>query len=466
MSARPDIASLEPDLRDVLLRVCALLREAGGRAWLVGGTVRDLAAGLPARDLDVEVFGLSGERVQDVLAAEFPLDLVGRSFGVIKLKDVPLDVGLARRETKLGEGHRAFAVETGADIALPEAAARRDFTMNAVYLDPLTGVLEDPFGGLDDLRRGVLRHTSPAFVEDPLRVLRAMQLAARFDLETAPETVRLCRTVGLEGLPRERIFEEWRKLILMGRRPSRGLALLADTGWLRHFPELDALRGVPQDPEHHPEGDVWVHTGHCLDAFADERLGVPWEDLVVGLAVLCHDLGKPETTLRKADGRWRALGHEQAGLETTRSFLARITGQRRLVTEVLPLVAEHMRPKQLFQQRSGDGAVRRLAVRVDRIDRLVRVARADNFGRPPLPADEFPAGDWLLARAADLDVAMSAPRPLVFGRHLRTLGARPGPVFGRILDACYRAQLDGEIATEDEGIALAGRLLEQKQLRS
>jgi len=457
---RPDLKRLDQDLQDILLRVCALLRDAGGRAWLVGGSVRDAVAGLEIRDLDVEVFGLAPEAVQTVLAAEFELDLVGRSFGILKLKGVPLDVGLPRRETKLGTGHRGFAVAHDPDITLGEAAARRDFTMNAVYLDPLTGEVEDPFDGIGDLGRGVLRHTSPAFVEDPLRVLRGVQLAARFDLVTAPETVRLCRSVAMEGLARERVFEEWRKLLVLGRRPSRGLQLLAASEWVRHFPELDALRGVSQDPAYHPEGDVWVHTGHCLDAFAAARLGVPWEDLVVGLAVLCHDLGKPATTKQTDDGRLRALGHEQAGVEAAESFLARLTDQRRLVQAVLPLVAEHMRPSQLHQQGAGDAAVRRLADRVGRIDRLVRVARADNSGRPPLPGEGFPAGDWLLERAAALGVSAAAPEPLVLGRHLQKLGAEPGPDFGRVLDVCYQAQLGGEIKDLNEGLDLARRLLD------
>ena len=448
----------DEDQRRILLRVCNLIREAGGRAWLVGGSVRDSAAGLGTRDLDLEVFGLDADPLRDALAAEFELDLVGRSFGILKLKGTPIDVGLPRRETKLGSGHRGFEVETDPDLTLAEAAARRDYTMNAIYLDPLTDEVEDPFDGVGDLRRGLLRHTSPAFAEDPLRVLRGMQLAARFDLEAAPETIALCRTIDTEGLARERIFDEWRKLLVLGRVPSRGLQFLQQTGWLRFFPELEALQGVVQDPEHHPEGDVWTHTLHCLDAFADEQTGDPWEDLVVGLAVLCHDLGKPGTTRQEEDGRIRALGHEQTGLAATSRFLARLTDQRRLEQEILPLVAEHMRPKQLYQQAASDAAVRRLAARVGRIDRLVRVARADNFGRPPLPR-EFPAGDWLLDKAEALDVTVAAPAPLVQGRHLQMLGVEPGPDYGRILERCYQDQLDGHIQNLEDGLAVVRKLL-------
>lgn len=455
---RPPLRIDAPAVRDAVLRVCALVRDAGGRAWLVGGGVRDAARGLPVQDADLEVFGLAPDALQATLGSAFALELVGRSFGILKLKGLPVDVGLPRREVKTGAGHRGFSVEADPHLPLEAAAARRDFTVNAVYLDPLTEEVADPHGGLDDLARGVLRHTSAAFGDDPLRVLRGMQLAARFDLEPAPATVAVCRGMEPEGLATERVFEEWRKLLVLGRTPSRGLRFLADTAWLRFYPELAALRGVPQDPRHHPEGDVWVHTLHALDAFADERLDEPGEDLVVGLAVLCHDLGKAGRTTVEADGRIRSLGHEQLSVALTRSFLARLSDRRRLVEQVVPLVAAHGHPAQLHGAQASDAAVRRLADRAGRLDRLVRVARADAFGRPPLPR-VYPAGEWLLERAAALGVLAAPPAPLVQGRHLVALGAVPGPDFRRVLDACYEAQLEGEIATEAEGVAHARVLL-------
>ena len=442
-----------------VLKVCSLVRGAGGRAWLVGGGVRDSVCGRAVRDVDVEVFGLDPDALRSALAGAFALDLVGQSFGILKLKGLPIDVGLPRRESKQGTGHRGFEIHSDPFLDLRDAAARRDFTINAIYFDPLANEVADPFDGVGDLQRRILRHTSAAFGEDPLRVLRGMQLAARFELTADPATVRVCRGIGREGLAAERIFDEWRKLVERGVRPSRGLDFLAQSTWLRFFPELDALRGVPQDPRHHPEGDVWVHIGHAMDAFAAERLDEPWEDLVVGVAVLCHDLGKASHTTRGKDGRVRCLGHEEASVTLTGSFLERLGAPRRLFAEVLPLVREHGHPSQLYEARASAAAVRRLADRVGRIDRLVRVARADNFGRPPLPAADYPAGDWLLARAAQLAVVAERPQPLVQGRHLVALGAASGPRIGEILAACYEAQLAGEISTEEEGIALARRLL-------
>jgi tRNA nucleotidyltransferase (CCA-adding enzyme) len=396
-----------------------------------------------------------------VLETGFELDLVGQSFGILKLRGLPIDVGLPRRETKIGLGHKGFEVHSDPEMDLPAAAARRDFTINAIYADPLTGALEDPFGGRGDLGAHVLRHTSPAFDEDPLRVLRAMQLAARFVLTVAPETVARCRNIVPEGLAGERIYGEWVKLITLGEKPSVGLAFLRDCGWLRYFPELAALVGVPQDPQWHPEGDVWTHTLHCLDAFADERSGDAWEDLVVGFAVLCHDLGKPDTTARGEDGKIRSYGHEARGVALTEDFLARLTSHRRLAAEVTPLVAEHMRPTTLHDAGASAAAVRRLAARVKRIDRLVRVARADAFGRPPLPAGDFPAGDWLLEQAAGLGLADSTPEPIVLGRHLMAAGLVPGPEFGKILARCFEAQLEGVFTDEAGGLAHLAKILKE-----
>lgn len=452
----------DADLAAALDHIGRKVAEAGGRALVVGGAVRDALLGRPAHDLDVEVYGLAPERLRALLGEDFDLDLVGQSFGVIKIRRLPIDVSLPRRESKHGLGHKGFEVHSDPSLTVAEAATRRDFTVNAIAWDPLTGEVHDPAAGARDLAAGVLRHVSEKFAEDPLRVLRGMQLAARFELEVAPATVALCRAIEPEGLARERIFEEWRKLLLLGRRPSRGLAFLRDSGWLAYYPELTALVGCPQDPEWHPEGDVWTHTLHVMDAFADERVGDAWEDLVVGFGCLCHDLGKPATT-EIAGGRIRSPCHEPEGEAPTRSFLARLSDQERLADEVVPLVREHLKPILLFRERAGAPAVRRLARRVGRIDRLIRVARADHRGRPPLPFDGFPAGAWLLARAGELAVAAEAPQPIVMGRHLIELGLEPGPHFGPLLEACFEAQLDGRFADLEGGLAWAREMIESSR---
>jgi len=442
------------ELRQALATLCKFIAAKGGRALVVGGCVRDAVLGTTTKDLDVEVYGIEPAELVSTLAEHFRIDLVGQAFGVVKLHDYAIDIAIPRRESKVGLGHKGFDILSNPCMTPEDAASRRDFTINSMALDPTSGELIDPFGGMRDIRKRILRHTSPKFVEDPLRVLRGMQFVARLQLTVAPETVTLCRGIDPEGLARERIFEEWKKLLLLGVRPSIGLEFLRACDWIRVFPELEALVGCPQEPEWHPEGDVWTHTLHCLDAFAQERLGDEWEDLVVGLAVLCHDFGKPLTT-KNENGRIRTIGHEAAGESPTRSFLAGMTHQTDLVEAVVSLVMTHLRPKELFDTEAGDAAVRRLARRVGRIDRLVRVARADQMGRPPVQFDGFPAGEWLLNKARCLDVEKAAPKPIVMGRHLIDLGLKPGPDFGRILSRCYDAQIEGEFFTLEAGIEYA-----------
>ena len=440
---------------DAVQTVAELVRKAGGRALLVGGCVRDELLGGAPKDFDVECFGISAADLRAVLASRFELDLVGASFGVIKLHGHDIDVAMPRRETKLGLGHRAFDMECDPSLTIEEASARRDFTVNAIYRDPLTGETLDPWNGRADLARRVLRHVGGHFGEDPLRVLRGMQFAARFGLDPAPETVEVCRGMTPEGLAQERLMGEWSKLLLQGVEISRGLSFLRDTGWVRYYPELAALIGCRQDPAWHPEGDVWNHTLCCLDAFArrrDETGRDADEDIVVGLAVLCHDFGKPAcTAYDPVKKRIRSLGHDEAGVEPTLSFLRRLTKEERLLKEVPSLVRLHMRPFAMWKNRASDGAIRRLAANVVRIDRLLRVAAADDEGRPPFPREPEPL-EWLAAQAERLRVADSAPKPLVMGRDLLELGMKPGPELGRVLKAAYEAQLDGKFSTREEGI--------------
>lgn len=450
----------DPKLRQAAQEIATLVTNQGGRALLVGGSIRDSLFGAPLKDLDIEVYGIAPADLKALLESRFALDLVGAAFGVLKLKGLPIDVSIPRHESKSGFGHKGFEVLSDPTMSPREAAFRRDFTINAMGLDLHSNELHDHFGGQRDLHDRILRHTSEKFREDPLRVLRGMQFAARFDLRAAPETVALCNTMGPEGLAAERIFEEWRKLILRGRTPSLGLNFLRDTGWLQHFPELAATVDCAQDPDWHPEGDVWIHTLQSMDAFADDRIGDDHEDLVVGLAVLCHDLGKPLTT-EIVDGRLRSIGHCERGEAPTRAFLARMINQRELVHGVVALVRNHLRPGELHAANAGDGAIRRLARRVVRIDRLVRVATADKKGVGHRRATNFPAADWLLKRAQELQVRDSAPKPIVQGRHLIDLGLEPGPIFGPILETCFEAQIDGSFADLDGGIDFARRLVRQ-----
>ena len=444
----------DPTLAGTLRKTERLIRRAGGRTWLVGGSVRDLVLGRQPRELDLEVTGLPPGQVHALLAEHFSVQFVGKSFEVFKLQGLPIDLSIPSRMLAGDTSLPGLLRQADPGMPIDEALARRDFTINAMAWDPDTMELRDPFNGRSDLDARLLRHTSSRFAEDPLRVLRGMQLAARFELTVAPETATLCQTLSQENQPSERLWEEWKKLLLQGRKPSLGLQFLHHCGWLRFYPELAALEGCPQDPTWHPEGNVWIHTLHCLDWFATERTGDEPDDLAVGLGVLCHDFGKPATTTEEY-GHIISRGHESEGTAPTKRFLERLTNQHNLIDEVIPLVLCHLRPRTLHDAKASDSAVRRLARQVTRIDRLVRVARADHAGRPPKLFDGFPAGEWLLTRARQLAVDRQAPLPIIMGRHLLELGIQPGPDMGQLLDDCYEAQLDGEFGTLEEGLTYA-----------
>ncbi len=444
---------LTEELKQVCLTIAKEVKINGGRALLVGGGVRDALLGLNPKDIDIEVFGILPEKLENILKGHFPIIKIGKAFGVLKLKGIEVDVSIPRKESKEGIGHKGFHIEGDPYLSFEEAASRRDFTINAISWDPLTQELIDPFKGQDDLAKGILRHVSNKFSEDPLRVLRAMQILARFNLKVDTQTLELCKTIEPENLPKERIFEEWKKLIIKGKTPSIGLKFLKDCGWIRYYPELEALINCEQDPQWHPEGDVWLHTLHCMDEFARERINDEWEDLIVGLGVLCHDLGKPVTTIRDDEGRIRSPGHDIAGVPIADKFLRRMTDAKALIEAVLLLVETHMRPVELYKTQAGSGAIRRLANKVGRIDRLIRVVSADMGGSPPKDKSEFLIGlKWFEDQGELLKVVDQAPKPLILGRHLIELGLVPGKEFRKILNDCFEAQLDGQFDTLEGGL--------------
>jgi tRNA nucleotidyltransferase (CCA-adding enzyme) len=456
------IPPLPPDLRAML----EALRPVS-RPRLVGGGVRDWLLGLVPKDFDLEVGGIGFEGLRRALAPFGPTDVVGRSFGVIKVRGdggAEYDFSLPRRESKTGAGHRGFAVQPDPDLSDAEAAARRDFTVNAIAIDPFTGGRIDPFHGERDLDARILRHTSAAFSEDPLRVLRAFQLAGRFGFTLAPETAALGRDMApaYSELPLERVWGEWDKWAVKSTLPSRGLGVLEATGWIRHFPEVAALRGTPQEPEWHPEGDVLTHTGHCLDALvglAGWLASPPPRRRLLTFAVLAHDFGKPPTTERaerRGALRWISPGHEAAGGPLAESFLRRIGAPRELDPAVKALVVHHLVHHHGREGEFSDAQVRRLARKLApaTIEDLALVMTADSLGRPPLPSAEILALiGRLRERAAALALQSAAPRPILLGRHLLAQGRPPGPAFKPVLDAAFEAQLDG--AFGDEAGALA-----------
>jgi tRNA nucleotidyltransferase (CCA-adding enzyme) len=440
----------------------------GGRALVVGGWVRDrllekVGTTSTTEELDMEVFGIAAADLPAILEPFGRVEPIGKSFPVYKIANI--DVGLPRRESKSAPGHKGFVVEGDPSMTIEEAARRRDFTVNAISWDPLTDEYFDPSNGRADLEKKRLTAVDPVtFGDDSLRVLRAVQFAARFEMTLDEQTKALCRAIRLDDLPAERIWGEIEKLLLRARRPSIGFALALELGVVDQlFPELKALVGCEQEHEWHPEGDVWVHTLQVIDQARQRIDDLDRADqLIVMLGAVTHDFGKPATTAF-LDGRIRSINHEEEGVAPASAFLDRLNihsiDGKDVRGQVLGLVAHHLKPGMLYKVREEltDGAFRRLSQKAN-LELLARVAKSDCLGRVPGNFD-CTAMDWFLERARELGVDRSPPKPLLLGRHLLELGMKPGPDMGALLKKIYEKQLDGEIKTTEEGIALASTIL-------
>ncbi|MFZ0256594.1 MAG: polynucleotide adenylyltransferase [Gammaproteobacteria bacterium] len=433
--------------------IAAMLQETPElrQAYLVGGCVRDWLLGMPVTDYDIEAFEIGFPELLRALSRWGRAKLVGRSFGTVKLRlrgGLTLDVSLPRRAFA-GNAQEVGEAAYDPSLSPADAAARRDFTINALLYDPRQQRLLDFVGGMRDLKDSVLRHTSEAFAEDPLRVLRGMQLASRFNLAPAPETVTLCRQmIGEYGqIAAQRVWEEWHKWVTQSTSPSVGLRFLVASDWSRHFPEIHALRGTPQDPEWHPEGDVFRHTCYCCDAMVSLpgwQAAASQPKAVYLFAILAHDFGKPQTTQSVQKGeRLRTVspGHDRIGALRAEDFLRRIHAPKEIIRRVKPLVKNHL----AHLQTPTDRAVRRLAQRLapETIESLTLVMSADHMGRHPQPAIVPESVRALEQKAAALRVAQAAPVPVLKGRHLLQLGMTPGPDMGAVLRAAHNAQLEG-----------------------
>ena len=417
--------------RQLARAIAAEAARQGGRAYYVGGLVRDGLLGRESKDVDIEVHGLAPQALEAILGGFGAWMKKGSSFPVYGLRHHALDIALPR-----GVG----PAEDAPFIGTREAARRRDFTIDAMMEDVLTGELVDPFSGRQDLARGVIRHVDDAtFVQDPLRVLRAAQLAARLGFSVAQETLSLCREVELTALPGERVFGELQKALLKAPAPSVFFAVLRQMnqlhGW---FPEVEALVGVAQDARVHPEGDAFCHTMQVLDQAAALR-GQAQEPLAFMLSALCHDLGKPSTTRRDGD-RIRSIGHERAGVPLAQALLGRMTGERRLHAYVTSMTLLHMRPRLLAAQGSGVNAFCRLFDRSACPRDLLLLARADVLGRGGFGEDEA-------QRACMADMLRIYKErlalPGVQGLDLIAAGFAPGEDFAGALAYAHGLKLSG-----------------------
>ncbi|MBQ6946546.1 MAG: tRNA nucleotidyltransferase [Clostridia bacterium] len=421
--------------REIAIKAARL----GGKVYYVGGCVRDDILGRELKDVDIEVHGLPANALEQILDTLGTRIEIGKSFGVYGLKGYTLDIAMPRKESARGRGHRDFSVEVDPWVGTKEAARRRDFTIGALMKEVLNGEIIDHFGGLEDLKNGVLRHVDAnSFPEDPLRVLRAAQFAARFNFTVAEETVSLCAAMDLSTLSGERVAEEIKKALLYAKTPSRFFTVLRQMGQLKGwFDELDALIGIPQNPVYHGEGDVWNHTMMVLDRAAGYRETAkhPYPFM---LSALVHDFGKAATTTDK-NGVLHAYDHECAGVPMVRRFLNRFTKEKELHNYVINMTELHMQPGAAAGRGDSVKSTNRLFDRSKCPEDLILLSLADNEGRiaerPQNPES------YLQERLEQYRQTMTAP--FVSGKDLVEAGLHPNEQFHDILSYAHKLRLAG-----------------------
>ena len=447
---------------DMAKRLAESVRAHGGRAYYVGGYVRDKLLNIENKDIDIEVHGIEASALTRILDSLGERLSIGESFGIFALKGYGIDIAMPRKERAIGLGHRDF--ETFADpfIGTYEAAKRRDLTIGALMMDVLTEEITDHFGGRRDLENGILRHVcAETFTEDPLRVLRLAQFAARFDFSPAEETLALCRKMDLSYLSRERVWEELRKALLKANKPSVFFEILRSVDGLdAWFPEVKALIGVEQNPDYHAEGDVFTHTMMVLDEAAKYREDTS-DPFAFMLTALCHDFGKAVCT-QEIDGKLCSRHHETLGLPIAERFLLRLTNEARILSYVRNLTEHHMRPNAIAAFGSSVKATNKMFDSVGAAKDLFYFAKADHFGRICTKESPFHE-DFLLERLHIYEDIMR--EPYVMGRDLLGAGLTPGPHFSQLLAHAHKLRLAGVKKEEalKQTLAYAKELQKSKQ---
>jgi tRNA nucleotidyltransferase (CCA-adding enzyme) len=441
------------DKQSLLKKIVNAISQAGGRALLVGGAVRDLFLGAPTKDLDIEIYGLKPDELEGVLRSFGPVSLVGKQFGVLRLHGLDIDWSLPRSDS----AGRKPEVSINPHMPFEQAFARRDLTINAMGLDLKTFELIDPFNGVHDLKNGVLRAPNAHFFdEDPLRLFRVMQFMGRLGMVPDEELNRICKKMDISAVSRERIESEFEKMLLKSEHPSRGLRWLKEIGRLDEIlPELAATIGVRQPDQYHPEGDVFEHSMQALDAAARFDYDDPNIKLMVMYAALCHDLGKVTTT-REIDGRLRSLEHAQAGVPITKTMLSRITQKKELIDGVSKLVRYHMEPMIFVNGGATSAAYKRLAHKLEphtTIQYIADLSLADRQGRNPNgsePLTDIPEElKVFLHHAGQIQVKYGAEKPVLLGRDIADIVA-PGPQMGKLLARAYDIQIEEGITDKEE----------------
>jgi tRNA nucleotidyltransferase (CCA-adding enzyme) len=436
---------------DKALQIINAIHKAGGTAYLVGGIVRDKLLGLPTetKDIDIEVFYLAPDKLEELLKSFGEVKLVGKSFGCYKIDNC--DISIARVERKVTDGHKGFEIIVNPELSIEEACIRRDLTMNAILYSPIEKRLYDPYDGYKDLLNRSIRHVNAtSFIEDPLRILRIAQFMSRFEMIVHNDTTELCKKYvhSLKELPKERVFEEIKKLLMKGVNPSVGFYWLLDIGALDIIlPGLSNLLKVEDDKKHHPEPNVFIHTMMALDVLNKEDRSID-----IMLAILFHDYGK-YGTYTSYDS---AHGHAELGLKEVEVLLRSLTEENDIIDDTLKLIKFHMVPYDILSHMDKKDTlhrmIKKLALKVNIID-LLKVHKADVVGRmKTVTKEDLLYIEVILYEYNRLKETMT---PLLHGRDLIAAGFTPSPAFGEILKKVYANQIEGIVKTKEEALALA-----------
>lgn len=446
---------------DKVQQALQLLEHNNATVYLVGGAIRDIILNKKPKDIDFEVHGITLENLDTVLRTLGHLNLIGKSFGVLRWEHSNIDWAIPRTDA----AGRKPVVSLDPSLEIKQALMRRDLTINAMALNMHTGELIDPFNGLEDLKNKIARSPNPHFfTEDPLRFYRVMQFIGRFELEPDQELNEVCKTMNISTISCERIHGEFDKLFLQATMPSRGIRWIENIGRLPEvLPELAATVGVLQSPQWHPEGHVFEHIMEVLDAAAALRYENDEQKLTILSAALCHDLGKPEATYID-NGRIRSTNHETIGLPRVRGLMKRITGKKERIDAVMKLVEFHMTPGDYAEHESSAGAYKRLAVKLApqaTMYELALLATADLQGRNPKknkPLTHTPEViTTFLKKATEYNI-LHAPQPVALTGADFINYAGSTPLLGTMLHRAYELQINEGILDKEQ---LKKRVLEE-----
>ncbi|MBI4564791.1 MAG: CCA tRNA nucleotidyltransferase [Planctomycetes bacterium] len=434
------------ELLDAALQAVRRLRADGHETYFAGGYVRDRLMGRPIHEIDIAT-SARPDQVERLFARTVA---VGRAFGVIRVEREGhwFEVATFRSEGRYLDGRHPESVTFSGPR---EDAQRRDFTINGMFFDPLENRTLDFVDGQADLRRRIIRaigRPEERFAEDNLRLMRAVRFATQLDFSIDPATEEAIRALApsIAHVSAERVRDELAKLLVAPRR-SEGLERLRATHLLKHLlPEVEAMVGVPQPPEYHPEGDVWTHTRLCLETLRDPSFEL-------ALAVLLHDIGKPKTLLI-AD-RIRFNGHDKVGAHMADAIATRLKLSNDQRDRIVWLVDRHLAFLQWEHMKQS--TLKRLLAH-EHIGDLLKLVRADTLGSR---ADDAYV-DRLEAIRATMTIEKLKPPPLLTGNDLIDMGYAPGPRFKSVLREVFDAQLEGTIRTGEEARALAQRLMKER----